>query len=239
MAEKSGCFKALVITGCILLVLFAMAAAGIFYGVHWAKNKITGYTGAITGSSPAQVKIDQGNSCALLSREDLQEVLGVTIQKSAEIMEGSEPGCAYYTTPEAFAQLQKMAIEQTRKQSEEASKRPQQKIDNPLQLLKDPNQMEGVVKTFGLSQPDKEGRVFSFTVQRDFESANWSTTRAAISPVPGFEDVPDVGDHAMIGSFGHAFYVLKGNNLIYLDMTYVPDARTRGADLGRKIISHL
>ncbi len=237
--KSSGWGKFLLITFCILLLLAGLAIAGVLYGVHWAKNKITAYTGSITGSSPAQVKVEQGNSCALLSREELQQVLGVAIEKNAEIMEGSEPGCAYYTNPEAFTQLQKMAIEQTRKQSEEASKHPAPKTDNPLELLKDPNQLEGVVKTFGLSQPDKDGRVFSFTVQRDFGSGNWSATRATMTTIPGFEDVPDVGDHAMIGSFGHTFFVLKGDSLIHLETTYVPDARTRGADLGRKIISHL
>ena len=240
MAEKSGCFKALVITGCILLVLFAMAIAGIFYGVHWAKQKITAFTGSMTGSPSAQVQVAQGNSCALLSQQELQQVLGVTIEKSAEIMEGSEPGCAYYTNAQAFAQLQKMAIEQARRDSEQASKNlGQQKIDNPVELLKHTNEMEGIVKGFGLSQPDKDGRVFSFTVQRNYGSGNWAAMRATMSAVPGFEDVPNVGDRAMIGSFGHTFFVLKGDSVIHLETIYVPEARTRGADLGRKIASHL
>jgi len=236
--KASGCGKFLLIAGCILLLFAALAIAGIFYGVHWAKNKITAVTGGMTGNSQSQVKVEQGTSCTLLSREELQQVLGVTIEKSSEIMEGSDPGCAYYTNPEAFAQLQKMAVEQARKQSEEAAKHPAPKTDNPLELLKDPNQMEGTVKSLGLTEPDKEGKVFSFTVQRNFGSSNWSAIRATMSVIPGFEDVPDVGDHAMMGSFGHAFYVLKGDNMIHLDTTYVPDARTRGADIGRKIVSH-
>ncbi len=99
--------------------------------------------------------------------------------------------------------------------------------------------MEGMVKGLGLTQPDKEGRVFSFTVERDFGRDHWSTFRNTISIVPGFEDVPDVGDHAMMGSFGHAFYVLKGDNMVHLELTYVPDAKTRGAEIGRKIAGHL
>jgi len=237
--KGSGCGKFLLIAGCILLLLVVLAVAGIFYGVHWAKNKITAVTGGMTGNSQSQVKVEQGTSCTLLSREELQQVLGVTIEKSSEIMEGSDPGCAYYTNPEAFAQLQKMAVEQARKQSEEASKHPAPKTDNPLELLKDPNQMEGMVKSLGLTQPDKDGKVFSFTVQRNAGSSDWSATRAATSAIPGFEDVPDVGDHAMMGSFGHTFYVLKGDSMIQMNTTYVPDARTRGADIGRKIVSHL
>ena len=43
----------------------------------------------------------------------------------------------------------------------------------------------------------------------------------------------------MGSSFGHAIYVLKGDSVIHLELTYVPDARTRGGEIGRKIVSHL
>jgi hypothetical protein len=237
--KRSGLAKALVITGGIVLLLFAMGIAGTFYGLHLIKKKISTYTGGAVGGSPEQVSVEQGNSCALLPRKDLQQVLGVTIERSLEMMEGSDPGCAYYTNPAAFTQLQRMAIEQARRDSAQAAQRPGPKSDNPLELLKDTKDLEGIVKTFGLTQPDKEGRVFAFTVQRDFGRNNWPAVRATMSAVPGFEDVPGVGDRAMIGSFGHAFYVLKGDSMIHLKLTYVPDAHTRGAELGRKIASHL
>jgi hypothetical protein len=236
--KKSHWGRTLAIAGVIVLLLFVAAIAAALYGVHWVKNKVASFTGGLGGSS-AQVKVEKGNSCVLLSKEDLQQALGVAVEKNAEIVEQSDPGCAYYTNAEAFSKLQKMALEQARRDSEQASKQPGPKTDNPLELLKDTNQMEGVVKGLGLTQPDKEGRVFSFTVQRDFGRGNWSTFRNTISVVPGFEDVPDVGDHAMMGSFGHAFYVLKGDSVVHLDLTYVPEAKTRGAEIGRKIAAHL
>jgi hypothetical protein len=60
-----------------------------------------------------------------------------------------------------------------------------------------------------------------------------------MSLVPGFEEVPGIGDHAMVGSFGHALYVLKGDSLIKLEMMYVPEARIRGVEIGRKIAARL
>lgn len=57
--------------------------------------------------------------------------------------------------------------------------------------------------------------------------------------VPSFEELSNVGDRAMMGSMGHALYVLKGDNLISLELTYIPDARTRGAEIGRRIAAHL
>ena len=44
---------------------------------------------------------------------------------------------------------------------------------------------------------------------------------------------------AMIGSFGQAFYVLKGNSIFKLETIYVPEARMHGGDIVRKMISHL
>jgi len=163
----------------------------------------------------------------------------VAIEKSAEIMENSTPGCAYYTNQEAFNQLQRMAAEQARRQTEEVNKRPGPKPDNLPALMKNANELEGVVKTLAMTQPSQDGRVFSFTVQSNFGQDSWSGMRLTESAVPGFEEVHSVGDHAMIGAFGHAFYILKGDKMIYMDMTTVPDARKRGAELGRKIMANL
>jgi hypothetical protein len=99
--------------------------------------------------------------------------------------------------------------------------------------------MEGIVKGFGLSAPDPSGKVFAFSVDRNFGSGNWSTLRATMSVVPGFDEVNGVGDHAMIGSFGHAFYVLKGDSVFKLETMYLPEARVRGSEIANKIISHM
>jgi hypothetical protein len=244
-AKGSGLGKALAIVGGVLLLLFVMGVGAAVYGVYWVKHKVTAYTSAVTGGSGESIKgesikvVEKGDSCRLLSTAELQQVLGVTVEKSAEIVEGSTPGCAYYTNPQAFAQLQRMAIEQARRQVDEVNKRPGPKDDNLGALLKDANQMEGIVKTLGLTQPVQDGRVFAFTVQRDSGSNSWAGARLAESAVPGFEEVPGVGDHAMIGSFGHAFYLMKGDAMIYMETTWVPDARMRGAEIGKKIMEKL
>jgi hypothetical protein len=232
--------KVLLIVGGVLVLLFVLGIAGAVYGAYWVKHKVTNFASAVTAGSsePAKV-VASGNSCQLLSTADVEKVLGVTIEKSAEIVEGSSPGCAFYTNQEAFNKLQRMATEQARKQADEVNSRPGSKPDNLPALMKETNQMEGIVKALAMTQPAEDGRVFSFTVQRDFGESSWSGMRIAESAVPGFEEVHGVGDHAMIGSFGHAFYVQKGDAMIHLDMTRVPDARNRGTALGNKIIANL
>jgi hypothetical protein len=226
--KSSGAGKALLIIGGIILV-FCLAAFGVvLYGVHWVKGKVAGLTGGAIGTP---VRVTQGNACTLLSLGELQQVLGVTVEKNAEIMEGNDPGCAYYTNTAAFTELQKMAMEQARRDSERVSKEPgvkNSKSDNPLELLKHTEEMEGMVKGLGaLQQPDKDG------------AENWGPLRTTLALVPGFKEIDGVGDHAMLGSFGHAFYVLKGNSMVHLDTMYVPETRMRGAELGRKIVSHM
>ena len=229
--------KTLLVIGGIVLVLGLAAYGAMFYGIHWFKGKVSG--GSIGNSGSVQVA--NGHACDLLSTADLQQVLGVTIERSSEIMENNNPGCAYFTNPAAFADLQKMALEQAKRDSERASQDPalkNSKDDNPLALLGHTEEMEGMVKGLGMAQPDPSGKVFSFTIERNFRHASWVPLRATLSVVPGFKQVQGVGDDAMIGSFGHAFYILKGDSMIHLDTNYVPEARVRGAEIGRKLISH-
>jgi hypothetical protein len=235
--KSSGAGKALLIVGGIVLVLVLGAFGAVLYGVHWVKHKVSSITGGSFGS-----EVSQGNMCKLLSTAELQQMIGVTVERSAEIMDNGDPGCAYYTNPAAFSQLQKRALEQAKRDSERASQYPDvknSKSDNPLELLKHTQEMEGIVKGFGLSAPDPTGRVFSFSVNSHAGSDSWGPMRATLSVVPGFDEVNGVGDHAMIGSFGHAFYVLKGDSIFKLDTMYLPEARMKGSEIANKLISHL
>jgi len=240
VVKKSSAGKILLAIGGVLLVLFVIGVAAAMYGVYWVKHKVNAYSNAITTGSSEPVKVvANGNTCKLLSTSDLQQVLGVPVEKSAEIMDGDTPGCAYYTNQAAFTQLQRMAAEFTKKQTEEANNRPGPKPDNLPALLKNANDLEGAMKTLALSQPVQDGQVFSFSVQRGADSQSWSGIKLVEATVPGFEEVPGVADHAAIGALGHAFYVQKGDAMIHLNTIWVPDAKTRGTEIAKKIVGNL
>src|ERR1041385_436681 len=174
----SGAGKALLIVGGIILVMVLGAFGAVFYGVHWVKGKVSSITGGSFGT-----EVSQGNMCKLLSTGELQQMIGVAVERSAEIMDNGDPGCAYYTNPAAFAELQKLAIAQAKRDSEKASQYPDvknSKSDNPLELLKHTQEMEGIVKGLGLSAPDPTGKVFSFSVNRNAGSDSWAPLRAPI-----------------------------------------------------------
>lgn len=237
---KSSAGKILLVIGGVLLLLFVIGVAAAMYGVYWVKHKVTAYKNEITTGSSEPVKVvANGNTCKLLSTSDLQQILGVPIEKSAEIMEGDTPGCAYYTNQAAFTQLQRMAAEFAKKQADEVNNRPGPKPDNLPALLKNANQLEGAMKALSLTQPVQDGQVFSFSVQRNSDSQAWSAMKLVEAAVPGFEEVPGVADHAAIGSLGHAFYVQKGDAMLHLNTIWVPDAKTRGSEIAKKIVGNL
>lgn len=239
--KGAGLGKFLMILAAVFMIFVVVAAGAVFYGLHWAKRKMTNYSAAITGQSREQTVLSHGSSCALLPKGELQQILGISIEKSQEIEEGSNPGCAYFTNAAGFAQLSKMAAEEGQRESAraQASQKPGEKIDNPLELLKHTNDMQGIVKSLTMQEPPKDGQVFSFTVDRKAGSDSWTGIRTAMAVVPGFAEVPGVGDHAMVGTFGHAFCAMKGNSMIQLNTIYVPDAQTRGAEIARRILSRL
>ena len=238
--KSSGLGKVLLWVGGIFLVLFMMVAGAAIYGAYWVKHKVSTYASAISGGSSDNVKVvASGDSCRMLSTAELQRILGVKIEKSTEIVDDNQPGCAYYTDSQSVSQLQRMAMAQAKKQTDEVNQRPGPKPDNLPALMKNANDLEGIVKTLGMTQPPADGRVFSFTLERGVSADAWSGMRVTEAAVPGFEEVPGVGDHAMIGAFGHAFYVQKGDAVITMSTMFVPDARMRGSQIGKTILGKL
>jgi hypothetical protein len=238
--NSSGLGKILLWIGAIVFVLLIAGVGAVVYGAYWVKHKVAKYESAITAGSSDSVKVvANGDNCRLLSTQELQKVLGVTVEKSAEIVDDGQPGCAYYTDQQSVTQLQKMALAQQKRDADQVNRRPGAKPDNLPALMKNANQLEGVVKALGMTQPPSDGRVFSFTLQRGVDADAWSGMRLTEAAVPGFEEVSGVGDHAMIGAFGHAFYVMKGDAVITMSMMFVPDARMRGSEIGNKIIGKL
>jgi hypothetical protein len=230
--------KILLIALGIIGLLAVIVIGGAIFGFMAIKHKVQEATGGTLGGAH-QMNVSHGNACRLLSADQVKAVLDVDIVRTQEMLEGSNTGCAYYTNADGFARLQKVAAAQAKRDSETASKEIDPNEKNPMELMKHTKEMEGMIKSLGLTQPGQEGRVFAFTIQKHFGSENWSSMRTAMAMVPGFEEVTGVGDQAMVGTFGHTFLILKGNSMIRLETIYVPEARTRGAELGRQIVEGL
>src|SRR5262249_3739798 len=151
----------LVVFGCFVL-FGALATAGIYYAASRLKAKalqtISGATG-VTLRDAGKPRVAVKNVCAVLPKEDVEQVLGIQIEKTAEITDAGESGCAFFTSPEAFKKLTGDSLAQVRKEAEadavkaEAGaakpEKPGRGADNPLALLNTESlkKLEGIVKT--------------------------------------------------------------------------------------------
>ncbi|MEP7362852.1 MAG: hypothetical protein ABI972_06320 [Acidobacteriota bacterium] len=241
MKRGGGLMKLLLVVGGVVVLLGVLAFAGVTYGLYRAKKAVTGMIEGENRAPVSDTAAFRGRACDLLTGPDVQGLLGVTIERTAAITENGENGCAYYTTAEAFAELQQKALAEAQVEAERAKKEdeasPPSNSDNPLELLKHTKELEGVVKTFALSKASDDGRVFSFTVNPRFGRSNWTALRLSMAVVPGFDELRGIGDRAMVGSFGHALYVLKGDNMVSLNLMYVPESRVKGSGLGSRIVA--
>lgn len=242
-AQGGGLKKLLLVVGGLVLLLGMLAIAGITFGVYKAKQAVTGM---IEGENRAPVSNSaafRGQACDLLEAEEVQRALGVLIDRTGPITENGESGCAYYTSAAAFAALRDAALREAEAEMErakrEAEAKPAAQSDNPIELLKHTKELEGVVKSFALMKESEDGRVFSFTVNPHFGRSNWTALRMSMALVPGFDELRGVGDRAMVGSFGHAIYVLKGDNMVTLNLMFVPESRVKGAALAGQIAARL
>jgi hypothetical protein len=237
--KSGGAGKFLLIVVAVLGLLGVMTVAGVAYGIHQVRGLLATWVGAPGAAHSRPTLPFGGQACSLLSAEEAGQILNITITRITAINDGGRAGCAYFTTAAAFARLQQRAEQEARRETAEANQQPSSNPQTLPELLQHTKELEGVVKSLALSEAAQNGRVFSFNVDPSSGSANWNATRTAMKLVPGFEDISGVGDRAMVGSFGHALYVLKGSTIVQLDLTFVPDSRTTGVQLARRIAAHL
>ncbi len=242
--KSGGALKVILICFLCLGVLGLMSAAGLYYAASRVKSRLLSVAGmarATEHGRPAPAsKID---ACALLSKEELGEMLGIQVDRAQAVADGGEPGCAFFASPAALQQLARDSLSKVPEQVKAAEGKGQVKGDNPLANVNTSTiqGLEGIVKTIGAAGDASQGsgKVFSFTVDPRFDAESWPLFLKTMSVVPGFEPLPGVGDHALMGPFGQILYVQKGNVKVTLELTNVPDAHGKGVALARKIISRL
>lgn len=241
--QGGGLKKLLLVVGGLVVFLVVLAIAGVTFGLYKAKQAVTGMIEGENRTPVSNSAAFRGQACDLLDATEVQRALGVLIERTGAITENGENGCAYYTSAEAFTVLRDAAMREAQAEVDRANKEtaanPAPSSDNPLELLKHTKELEGVVKSFALMKESEDGRVFSFTVNPNFGRNNWTALRVSMALVPGFEELRGVGDRAVVGSFGHAIFVLKGDNMVTLNLMFVPESRTRGATLAGKIVAGL
>ena len=204
--------------------------------------------GGILGSiqNAAGAKRD---GCALLAKSEVESILGTPIERIDGKPSETESGehCDYFVKPGTMEQ-----DEAKLRQSAEEFKGKQAAIDKLNGAnLNEQARKEGVenlaknfMRTLAASNGNGDVPLFSFSVDREQGKAQFGAFRT-VNVIVGSaakgsnETLSGLGDQALLGPMDSVLCVLKGNTCITLNLTQVPDGKTKGAALAQKILSRL
>ena len=235
----------------ILALLGVMSAAGLYYAAHRLVKNIESVTGegsvgnamssvasAARSASREHRHKEKLDGCLLMSKEDAAEILGVEITKADSQPTANHDGehCDYYAKPRSV---------------EEDAEKTKQSL-NALRDSKDgqPNDkaIADMVKNYSRTMVNAEGGqpYFTFTVDRDAGAAAFtgfkmgnSLASAASGGTAKSEELAGLGDDASLGIGESMLCVRKGDAVIILELSQVPDGKTKGIAMARKILSRL
>ena len=256
----------------VLLVFGALGIAGIYYAGHRLIQHVEIATGhpnltssirdAVSGSAGRENASRGGmlgsiqnavggkrDGCALLSKSEVESILGTPIERIDGQPSQTESGehCDYFVKPGTMEQ-----DEAKLRQSAEEFKSKQAAIDKLNGAnLNEQARKEGVenlaknfIRTMAASNGNGDVPLFSFSVDREQGKAQFGAFRT-VNVIVGSaakgsnETLSGLGDRALLGPMDSVLCVLKGNTCITLNLTQVPDGKTKGAALAQKILSRL
>ncbi|MDQ6701184.1 MAG: hypothetical protein M3Z36_13470 [Acidobacteriota bacterium] len=189
------------------------------------------------------------DGCALLSRSEVESILAIRIERIDGKPSQTESGehCDYFVKPGTMEQ-----DEAKLRESAEEFKAKQAAIDRLNGAnLNEQARKEGVenlaknfMRTMAASNGNGDVPIFSFSVDREQGKAQFGAFRT-VNVIVGSaakgsnETLSGLGDRALLGPMDSVLCVLKGNTCITLNLTQVPDGKTKGAALAQKILSRL
>ena len=176
--------------------------------------------------------------CALLSRQEAAELLGVPIERVAP---NAQSGCDYFTAPVSQQARQqdvaKRFLDIARGGSEP------QVADGDAAGVARQTGLGDLVKSVGTATRDPKAPYFSFSV-------NWTGGRAGLARlkttigaqsagVRTTETLAGVGDDAFLGPLDTVLMFAKGDVGVTLGLANVPKARDKGIAIAKRIASRL
>jgi hypothetical protein len=275
-AAGSSGLKIVVLVVGVLFVFGALAIAGMYFAGRRLVNHIelaTGHPGLASSiANAASSESASGNAgrsatqggllgslhsaaagkrdgCSLLSKNEVESILGTTINRVDGASTASESGehCGYFVKPGTMEQ-----DEAKIRQSAEEFKAKQAAIDKLNgSNLNEQARKEGVenvaknlMRALAASDGSGDAPLFSFSVDREngksqfgaFRTANVLLGSAAQGSV---ESLSGLGDRAVMGPMDSILCVLKDNTCITLNLLQVPDGKEKGVALARKILARL
>lgn len=240
-APKSGSvLKVLLVCFLLFCVIGIASVVGLYY---YAKNKVhekmvelkerTGVDlpAAIDGASRPRASRRTGQSaCMVLTGDEAQSILGMTIVRAIAAGDGSsDEQCSYFTD----ATSRGAAANQTAADFDELSKKKSTKPG-------DASEIENLVKNLSAGVADGSVPILQVTVFRG--NAKIATTAFNIgNGLMGGKSQPVEGpwDEAVFGPMNSTLTIRKGDNGAMIDLRQVAHGRDRGLQLAKVIAGRL
>jgi hypothetical protein len=236
--SSSGCLKALVVGVVVLLILGAVAVAGVWYVAHRVKEKAhemglddLSNTNSNANRGPA---LGGRDACSLLAKEDVGQAAKMEVVR-AEATQGKGAGCMYSVMGEMTDLVAKHAALLPK---ENMSEQQRQQVESFAKtIFQNANSQRGGAVT----EPAHPGEspVLLFTDDNQGAKALMSLSRMTMGRMgPSLTNLPGIGDEAF-DLAGVMIMARKGDQIMTMMYMACPCRTDDVVPLAKKIVANM
>jgi hypothetical protein len=227
-----------------------MVIGGVWYAFHYASTKVK-EAAASKGidlndfTESARTPGRRVDACSLLPKEELSQILGMTIDRAQSSGVSTHSTCTYFSE-QSIDKSSDAAAEAMKKMQETA----QSNGNNPANQEEMMKQMGKMMR--GIGAANANGQVVSVEIETQNAKAALAAFKIAMSvmtlgdnkdlkeKVPAIrEDIKGLGDEAIVGPLASIFIVRKGNVAVTLDGRALTGGRDAEVTIAKHILAKL
>jgi len=218
--RSTGLGKILLIALVVIGVILAGIVGAGYYAVHRVKQKVDQVRAEYAADDPAvtgRAALGGRSACDLLGNAEFRRITGVAVAESVPTESGSELTCEYFSTPP----------------KEPARRKPvrAEEIQNAQQAL-------DAVQA-AMSQAASHAPVLRVTIHLGNAKAMMLGSRLATGVTTENSRIDNLGDEAYMDGTGTMLAVRKGKRGVMLTMPLLPNSRTTGPLIAKKILDQI
>jgi hypothetical protein len=248
-AKSGSGLKILFIVLAILGVMGLLGAAGVYYAWHKAKQVVTERAAAQGIDLHAFTEVHQGrnyNACDLLTKEDLSQILSLTVERADGTGKSTHSTCRYYSSgAQQRAQEEAAAAQKKIEEESKAGAVPDaQKVQDIGNMIRGITGAAGAASdapmlTIEVSSGDGKAVMTAFKLAMGISGMAVNKDAVPGSPNLMQEQVKGVGDEAMFGPLLSLSMFRQGDVAVQIDGRLLPGGREAQIAIAKRIFSKL
>jgi hypothetical protein len=252
-AAKSGRgWKILIAVLAILGMLGVLAIAGVWYAVHTVKQKVNRVAASQGIDLSAITETHRGpvrtfDACALLTKEDLSQLLSLPVERAEGSGKSSTSGCRYYSSQaQQRGQEEALAAKKKIEESKSGSAADQaQNVRDFGNLVRGMTGAAGAMNdapmlAISIDSADPKAMVAGFKTGTGLTGfAIKSRLGSGGAPNLVTEDVQGVGDEGVFAPLFGMSVFRKGDVAVFIDGRMLPGGKEAQIAIAKRIFSKL